>query len=130
MRNLLAALKYRGKLDISFPVEHRNVTVLKQPGNWLVGLLRIYPEKKFEVAEAVWEFAGGDGEGAGDDGKDSPAAAADRWWRVWEGPVRNAVLAQTRGRVGVEEWIAWSMGAAEEERRLEWGVDGVRESSF
>ncbi|ETN42875.1 uncharacterized protein HMPREF1541_02033 [Cyphellophora europaea CBS 101466] len=118
VRTLLAALKYRGKLDVAFPVEYEDVVVHKRPGNWLVGLLRIYPEKRFEVGEVVWGF-GGSASGGGDDG----SVLVGLWWREWEGVVRNAVLARVKGRVGVEDWVCWRMGAREAERRVEWGVD-------
>lgn len=123
IRTLLANLKYRGKLEVSFPIEHQSITVHRPPGNWLVSMLRLYPVKKYEVAEAVWDVGSsdvaGDGSGAGEEG----TKAAERWWREWEGVVRNGVLRKEKGLMGVENWIAWKMGGSAEEKRVEWGAD-------
>lgn len=117
VRTLLASLGYRGKLEVSFPLAYRDVVVHKRAGNWLVGLLGIYPVKKYEVAEAVWELRGYEGEvGAG-------SKIAESWWREWEGPLREAVLGKTKGSVGVEEWVAWRMGERRDAKKGEWGVD-------
>jgi hypothetical protein len=127
MRTLLAALKYRGKLEVEFPVLRREVVVRREPGNWVLGLLRVYPEKRVGVGEGVWDVgAGVGGEGEGE-GRGGARRAVEGWWREWEGVVRNAVLGKVRGKVGVEDWIGWRSGLREGERRGEWGLDGMSE---
>jgi hypothetical protein len=125
IRTLLASLKYRGKVDVSFPIENSTVTVHKQPGNWFVSMLRLYPEKKYEVAEAVWDIGDSTADG-GDDGAQGKREA-ERWWRAWEGVVRNAVLKKEKGKIGVEDWMGWKMGGDAPARVMEWGGDGMSE---
>jgi len=55
VRTLLAAARYRGKVGVEFPVQYADVTVLRQSGNWFTNMLRLYPTKKYEVVEAVWD---------------------------------------------------------------------------
>jgi hypothetical protein len=125
VRTLLASLKYRGKLEVLFPVGAAEVVVRREPGNWVLGLLRVYPEKKFVVGVGVWAVAGVGGDGG--EGVSGARKAVEAWWREWEGVVRNAVLGKTRGKVGVEDWITWRSGLREGEKRGEWGVDGMSE---
>ena len=136
---MLANLKYRGKVEISFPVENEKVVVHKQPGNWVFKMLGVYPERKFEAFAGEWQLreAGGDtvgghssgvlpekvgrGKGKAVEGVD----VAEQWWAEWEGVLKCAVLRKQRGKVGVEDWIGWKMHGelGVEERRLDWGVD-------
>lgn len=116
IRKLLTDLKYLGDLEIGFPVEYSAVTVHKQPGSWLSGILKIYPEKKMEVVEAIWNMRHGE-----------QTAVAEEWWREWEGPLRNAILRRERGVVGVEEWVQYKRGAREKALEKDWGAN---ESSF
>ncbi|RMZ87212.1 hypothetical protein DV736_g5559, partial [Chaetothyriales sp. CBS 134916] len=116
LRTLLHTLKYRGIVDVSFPVYHQSVTVHKPPANWFYGILRLYPVKEFQIGESIWEVRGKD---SGQSQK-----VVDEWWEEWKGPITNAVLKKTRGKIGVEEWMEWKMGLREKERTREWAMEG------
>lgn len=58
LRTLLHTLQYRGKVEINFPLQYERVVVLKKEGNWVMGLLGMYNEKKWEGVESVWRWRG------------------------------------------------------------------------
>lgn len=67
MRTLLAAAKYRGKVSVEFPLQHAEVVVSRQSGNWFTNMLRLYPTKKYEVVEVVWDVVGASTTSAGEE---------------------------------------------------------------
>lgn len=81
VRTLLASTKYRGRLTVEFPVQHADVVILRRSGNWLTNILRLYPAKRYEVVEALWDvvgtptsFSGAEEEFAGEGRSANPAA--------------------------------------------------------
>ncbi|KIW20233.1 hypothetical protein PV08_00808 [Exophiala spinifera] len=72
VRTLLAATRYRGKVTVEFPVQFAKVVVQRESGNWFANMLRLYPTKKYEVVQTVWDVAStgnpgpGPGTGPGD----------------------------------------------------------------
>ena len=113
VRTLLAKLNYRGKVTIEFPVQNSWLIVHKQPQNWFYNMLRLYPEKKYEAVEVLWDVRA---DGGGDERR-----VAEEWWKEWEGVVRNAVLSGKKGKCGVEEWMEWKMGVRVKDKGKEWG---------
>lgn len=116
IRTLLHTLKYRGKVEVTFPIQHQSVIVHKAPGNWFYNMLRLYPVKEYKVAESIWEVRGAD--------NGESAKIVEEWWEEWKGAVANAVLKKHQGNVGVEDWMMWKMGVVEKEKKAEWAVDG------
>ncbi|OAP60294.1 hypothetical protein AYL99_05296 [Fonsecaea erecta] len=57
-RNLLAMIKYRGKLHVEFPLEYSDVVVQRKSSNWFTNMLRLYPTKKYEVVVVEWPVIG------------------------------------------------------------------------
>ncbi|KIY00881.1 uncharacterized protein Z520_03547 [Fonsecaea multimorphosa CBS 102226] len=57
-RNLLATVKYRGKLHVEFPVQYSDVVIQRKSSNWFTNMLRLYPTKKYEVVEVDWPVIG------------------------------------------------------------------------
>ena len=99
-------------------------------------MLRLYPEKKFEMVEVVWGLADGcgaeedDDEGSGNGGGGSGGGydamgirAGQEWWRAWESTIRNAIVSKYRGHLGIEDWIETRMGRFVPEPRVDWGND-------
>jgi hypothetical protein len=143
IRNLLASLKYRGKLSIEFPVQYAEIVVAKKSGNWFTSLLRLTPTKKFEVVSVEWDICGGSsantrrgnvgeygehGEGPGSspdrgDQGDTSGVVVQAWWKEWAPSIWNAVLSGRKGWVTVEDWIEARMGVREKEKPREWAVD-------
>ncbi|KIX02870.1 uncharacterized protein Z518_08813 [Rhinocladiella mackenziei CBS 650.93] len=144
VRTLIASTRYRGKVSVEFPVQHAEVTVLRQSGNWFTNMLRLYPTKKYEVVEAVWDvgatsnsilnpgpgsqgFAGeGRSSGSSDNNTDRDSRAgliAQAWWKEWQFAIWNGVLGGKKGWVTVEDWIEAKMGAREKDKSKDWGVD-------
>ncbi|KAK5941140.1 hypothetical protein PMZ80_006417 [Knufia obscura] len=123
VRNLAASVKYRGLLRIDFTHERSKVVVHKQPSSWFSSILRLHPETKYEVVEAVWDLWSG----SEDDGERKSAndglRAGQEWWQSWEGTIRNAMIVKHKGNVGIDDWIETRMGRVEPEPRMEWGRD-------
>lgn len=124
IRSLLAALKYRGQLVVSFPVERSKITIHKQQ-NWLFNVLKLYPERKYSVLETVWSLAsaGGSDPDRQLDASANAAHVAKQWWASWAPTIRNAILAKRVGYVGVDDWIDAKMGESQESRLVDWGRD-------
>ncbi len=148
VRTLLASTKYRGKLTVEFPVQHSDVVVLRRSGNWFTNMLRLYPTKKYEAVEALWEVSGassadeafaGEGRSSNTTANDTTGGSeltdgpqdrhgragliAQEWWREWQFAIWNAVLGGKKGWVTVEDWIEAKMGVREKDRGRDWGVD-------
>ncbi|KAH0837239.1 hypothetical protein AYO21_08107 [Fonsecaea monophora] len=76
-RNLLATVKYRGKLHVEFPIQYSDVVIQRKSSNWFTNMLRLYPTKKYEVVEVEWPVIGtvadDHGGGQGDSGETAAA---------------------------------------------------------
>lgn len=126
VRNLAASVKYRGLLRIEFIDERSKVIVHKQPSSWFSNMLRLHPEKKYEVVETVWNLSDGTEEGSEQNPADTGLRAAQEWWQSWASTLRNAIICKHRGNVGIDDWIETKMGRLEPEPRVEWGVDAIQ----
>ena len=138
-------MQYRGKVEVTFPVQHYGVIVSKKPSNWFANMLNLHPEKKYDVIDSPWHWRGHppapNSTSATIDaitlserdfraGQANARSIAEEFWGDWREVVRNAVLRGHRGKVGVEEWIEAQMGRREKERGKEWGIDGSWDSSL
>lgn len=126
VRNLAASVKYRGLLKIDYVDERSKVIVHKQPSSWFSNVLGLHPEKKYEMAETVWDLS---------DSMDHPdnvsseesLRAGQEWWKSWTSAIRNAMITKHKGNVGIEDWIEARMGHVEAEPRYEWGNYGTHQ---
>jgi len=152
VRTLLAAARYRGKVSVEFPAQFSSVTVQRQSGNWFTNILRLYPTKKYEVVDTVWDVAASASTAAGQietdtntdtntttntdlggSNSNSTAAATERngragliaqeWWREWQFAIWNAVMQKRQGWATVEDWIEAKMGVRMPQPTKDWGVD-------
>ena len=58
IRTLLHTLQYRGKVEVTCPMQYACVIVSKTPTNWFANMLNFHPEKKYDVLESTWHFRG------------------------------------------------------------------------
>ncbi|KAK5280159.1 hypothetical protein LTR40_006765 [Exophiala xenobiotica] len=139
VRTLLAATKYRGKVVVEFPAQFASVTVQRQSGNWFTNILRLYPTKKYEVVDTVWDVAAAAGRGrqqigietdidtdtevSGDSTNGRAGLIAQEWWREWQFAIWNAVVQKRQGWVTIEDWIEAKMGVRMPAPTKDWGVD-------
>lgn len=123
VRNLAASVKYRGLLRIDFTDERSKIVVHKQPSSWFSNVLRLHPEKKFEMAETVWDLTDPSDEEKNINSADAGLRAGQEWWKSWQGTIRNAIIVKHKGNLGIEDWIETKMGRVEPEPRTEWGRD-------
>lgn len=139
VRTLLAATKYRGKVTVEFPVQFAEVIVQRQSGNWFTNMLRLYPTKKYEVVQTVWDVAS-TGESSNTTASTSTSTAtqqhqqhqmgraglvAQEWWREWQYAIWNAVIKRRVGWVTIEDWIETKMGVKMPQPSREWGVEST-----
>ena len=122
VRNLAASVKYRGLIRIDFTDERSQVIVHKQPSSWFSNMLRLHPEKKYDMLEVVWRLSDGTEGGAGDIGE-TGLRAGHEWWQSWSDTIRNAIISKKKGTVGIDDWIETKMGRHEPEPRMDWGPD-------
>lgn len=123
VRNIAHSIKYRGALRIDFVDERSRVVVHKQPSSWFSNILRLHSEKKFEMAETVWDLSDPFGDEEGVSSADVGLRTAQEWWQSWSSTIRNAMIVKYKGHVGIEDWIETRMGRIEPEPRVEWGRD-------
>ena len=123
VRNLAASVKYRGLLRIDFTDERSKVIVHKQPASWFSSILRLHPEKKYEMVETVWTPWSGSEEDNEHTNADAGLRAGQEWWQSWTSTIRNAMILKHKGNIGIDDWIETRMGRIESEPRVEWGRD-------
>lgn len=123
VRNLAASVKYRGLLRIEFTNERSKVVVHKQPASWFSSILRLHPEKKYELVETVWNLGNGSEEENEHNDADVGLRAGQEWWQAWASTIRNAMIMKHKGNVSIDDWIETRMGRIEPEPRVEWGRD-------
>lgn len=126
VRNLAASVKYRGLLKIEFVDERSKVVVHKQPSSWFSNLIGLHPEKRYEMAETVWDLSSSEDSEHGN--TDESLRAGQEWWKSWTGAIRNAMIMKHKGNVGIEDWIEARMGHIEAEPRYEWGNERSHQS--
>lgn len=121
VRNLAAAIKYRGVLEIDFVYERSTVKIHQEPSGWFTSLLRLHPEQKYEVLESTWTLGDGSGQYENSTASDVGLRVGNEWWASWNSTIRNAMIRKHKGIVGLEDWIEARMGHTEKEPTQEWG---------
>lgn len=123
VRNLAAAIRYRGVLRIDFIYERSRVVVHKEPSGWFSSILRLHSEQKYDVLESVWSL--GNNLDQNDDVIESDVGLriGHEWWASWNSTIRNAMIRRYKGGVGIDEWIEAKMGHTEQDPTQDWGQD-------
>lgn len=123
VRNLAAAIRYRGLLRIEFTSERSKVVVHKQSSSWLSNMLRLSPEQKYESVESVW-IIGNDSDAENHTAEsDLGLRVGHEWWGSWASTIRNAMIRKHKGSIGIDDWIEAKMGHLEREPTYDWGRD-------
>lgn len=123
VRNLAAAVKYRGALQIDFTCERSKVIVHKEPSNWFSSVLRLYSEQKYEVAESIWSLGNGTEQDNTEAGSGLGLQIGHEWWASWTSTIRNAMIRKHKGGVGIDDWMEARMGYMEQQPACEWGQE-------
>lgn len=121
VRNLAAAIMYRGVLEIEFVYERSTVKVHQEPSGWFTSLLRLHPEQRYEVLESIWTLGDGSSQYETATASDIGLRIGNEWWASWNSTIRNAMIRKHKGIVGLDDWIEARMGHAEKEPTQDWG---------
>lgn len=124
IRTLLVNLKYKGNLEITFPVTHSKIVVVAPPAPADFVL--------FARTGKSWPYANRIDEQTADQGNSDGNArvcttqSENDWWQIWNGAIASAVLDKRVGWVETKDVILSALngryvdipGPAEE-----WGVN-------
>lgn len=145
VRNLIASLNYRGKVNVTFPMQSGQFIVQKKPaagtgaavGGWFMNVLGLSPDVKYESLERVWCIGTpklpsnetGDHEESEDETESSKQSDTSTlikdWWNAWAPPIRDAIITRRQGKVGIEDWMEAQMGWRPQAANRDWGIDYV-----
>ncbi|KAA8641972.1 hypothetical protein EYZ11_006249 [Aspergillus tanneri] len=127
IRNLLASLKYQGRVTIEFPITQSKVVVTTQPqdGSILPRLLSLVREtKRYAVVQSVWPYAN---VGTSSMERDRPrrtcvVQSEEDWWDVWSEGLAAAIVEKRRGKLTLEDVMDRVMlGRASVKIKKVWG---------
>ncbi|KAK2612868.1 hypothetical protein QQS21_001148 [Conoideocrella luteorostrata] len=126
LRSLVAALKYRGAVDVTFLVTHSRVLVQNpdRVNQFFTNITSLFSGKnKYEVIKAVWPFATTKN---GELGRRCIVQSEEVWWREWKDPIRYAISQKRQGWVTVEDKLEAVMeGKGNQTESIDWGPDAT-----
>lgn len=124
LRSLIASLKYRGAVDVTFLVTHSRVMVQSpdRVNQFFTNVTSLFSGKnKYEVIKAVWPFATTKN---GEAGRRCIVQSEEVWWREWKDPIRYAISQKRQGWVTVEDKLEAVMeGKGNQTESVDWGPD-------
>lgn len=124
LRSLVAALKYRGAVDVTFLVTHSRVLVHNpdRVNQFFTTVTSLFSGRnKYEVVKAVWPFATTKN---GEPGRMCIVQSEEVWWREWRDPIRYAISQKRQGWVTVEDKLEAVMeGKGNKAESIDWGPD-------
>jgi hypothetical protein len=124
LRSLIASLKYRGVVDVTFLVTHSRVLVQNpdKVNQFFTNVTSLFSGKnKYEAIKAVWPFATTKN---GEPGRRCIVQSEEVWWREWKGPVRYAISQKRQGWVTVEDKLEAVMeDKGNQTESVDWGPD-------
>ena len=135
IRNLLASLKYRGNITVSFPMSHTTVIVTpgSQGSGFVTKLFSMVSEgkKKYSVIRAIWPYASMASsslaaamEGQGGPRRVCAVQSEEEWWDAWNSALAEAISEKRKGWVTVEDLLEEAMfGKKPVKATKEWGVN-------
>jgi hypothetical protein len=104
IRTLLAALKYKGNLEITFPITQTKLVVVAPPAT-------SDDYSPFIRIGSTWPYANKMGEEPAslDDGAEEArlctAQSEEKWWEIWNGAIAVAVMGKKTGLVEIKDVI-------------------------
>ncbi|KAM5348517.1 hypothetical protein ACJ41O_008341 [Fusarium nematophilum] len=124
LRSLVAALSYRGVVDVTFVVTHSRV-VVQNPDKlnpFFTSVTSLFSGKnRYEVVKAVWPFATTKN---GEPGRRCVIQSEEVWWREWKDPIKYAISQKRHGWVTVEDKLEAVMeGKGHDTGSIDWGPD-------
>jgi hypothetical protein len=126
LRSLVAALNYRGVVDVSFVVTHSRVVVQNpdKVNQFFTSVTSLFSGKhKYEVVKAVWPFATAK---SGEPDRRCMVQSEETWWREWKDPIKYAISQKRHGWVTVEDKLEAVMeGKGHELGMIDWGPDNM-----
>ncbi|KHN97847.1 uncharacterized protein MAM_04236 [Metarhizium album ARSEF 1941] len=124
LRSLIATLKYRGAVDVTFLVTHSRVLVQSpdRVNQFFTNVTSLFSGKnKYEVIKSVWPFATTKN---GEPGRRCIVQSEKEWWREWRDPIRYAIAQRRQGWVTVEDKLEAVMeGKGKQTESVDWGPD-------
>ncbi|KAM0354115.1 hypothetical protein ACHAPU_001150 [Fusarium lateritium] len=126
LRSLVAALSYRGVVDVSFVVTHSRV-VIQNPdrvNQFFTSVTSLFSGKhQYEVVKSVWPFATAK---SGEPERRCIVQSEETWWREWKDPIRYAISQKRRGWVTVEDKLEAVMeGKGQGLGMIDWGPENM-----
>ena len=124
LRSLVASLKYRGAVDVTFLVTHSRV-VVQSPDKvnpFFTTVTSLFSGKnKYEVVKAVWPFATSR---SGEPGRRCLVQSEEVWWREWRDPIKYAISQKRQGWVTTEDKLEAVMeGKGNGAEPVDWGPE-------
>ena len=127
IRNLLANLKYRGHVAISFPVHFSRVSIQPPIQGFRALFSFAMSTKRYEVVKSIWPYARRTAaEGVGS--REAAVQSEAQWWAEWKSAIARAVLGRRVGWVSQEDRLEAAIFAradpeqAELDQSREWGT--------
>ena len=124
LRSLVAALKYRGAVDVTFLVTHSRVLIHNpdRVNQFFTTVASLFSGRnKYEVVKAVWPFATTKN---GEPGRKCIVQSEEVWWREWRDPIRYAISQKRQGWVTVEDKLEAVMeGKGNKAESIDWGPE-------
>ncbi|TQV96648.1 hypothetical protein V2A60_002966 [Cordyceps javanica] len=124
MRSLIASLKYKGNVDVTFVVTHSKITVQNpdKVNQFFTSVTSLFAGKnKYEVVKSVWPFASSR---PGEPGRRCAVQTEETWWREWRGPIGYAIAQKRQGWVTVEDKLEAVMeGKGSDMAPVDWGPE-------
>ncbi|KAJ6444206.1 cation diffusion facilitator 1 [Purpureocillium lavendulum] len=124
LRSLVATLKYRGTVDVTFLVTHSRVLIQNpdKVNQFFTTVASLFSGKnRYEVVRAVWPFATTKN---GEPGRKCIVQSEDVWWREWRDPIRYAISQKRQGWVTVEDKLEAVMeGKGNQAEQIDWGPE-------
>ncbi|OAA69075.1 hypothetical protein ISF_03450 [Cordyceps fumosorosea ARSEF 2679] len=124
MRSLLASLKYKGNVDVTFVVTHSKITVQNpdKVNQFFTSVTSLFAGKnRYEVVKSVWPFASAR---PGEPGRRCAVQTEETWWREWRGPIGYAIAQKRQGWVTVEDKLEAVMeGKGSNMAPVDWGPE-------
>ncbi|KAH8889733.1 hypothetical protein GQ53DRAFT_782873 [Thozetella sp. PMI_491] len=121
IRSAVAALNYKGHVNVAFPVTHSSV-VVQNPGKLTSFFTTLFSGKnRYEVVKAVWPFAT---HRNGEPGRKCVVQSEETWWREWRDPIRYAISQKRQGYITNEDKLEAIMeGAGKGVAAVDWGPE-------
>ncbi len=124
LRSLLASLKYKGNVDVTFVVTHSKIVVQNpdKVNQFFTSDTSLFAGKnKYEVVKSVWPFASSR---TGEPGRVCAVQTEETWWREWRGPIGHAIAQKRQGWVTVEDKLEAVMeGKGSNMAPVDWGPE-------